>query len=118
MSLQIVHEAMTMMRVIVTFGREGHEWLRFRRQGEQAVDARVNLTVRQTMFSLVVTMTTAIGSALVLGFGAYFVLEHKITAGELLVVIGLRRRAVRAARADQQHRQRPADAVHHPRAAR
>ena len=88
MSLQMVHEAMTMMRVIVTFGREGHEWLRFRRQGEQAVNARVNLTLRQTMFSLVVTMTTSIGYALVLGFGAYFVLEHKITAGELLVVMG------------------------------
>ena len=52
------------------------------------MNARVNLTLRQTMFSLVVTMTTAIGNALVLGFGAYFVLEHKITPGELLVVIG------------------------------
>jgi ATP-binding cassette subfamily B protein len=88
MSLQIVHEAMTMMKVIVAFGREGHEWRRFRRQGEQAVAARVNLTVRQTMFSLVVTMTTAVGSALVLGFGAYFVIKHKLTAGELLVVMG------------------------------
>jgi ATP-binding cassette subfamily B protein/subfamily B ATP-binding cassette protein MsbA len=88
MSLTIVHEAMTMMRVIVAFGREGYEWLRFRRQGEQAVNARVDLTVRQTMFSLVVTMTTSIGNALVLGFGAYFVLKHKLTAGELLVVMG------------------------------
>jgi ATP-binding cassette, subfamily B, bacterial len=88
MSLTIVHEAMTMMRVIVAFCREGHEWLRFRKQGEQAVAARVDLTVRQTMFSLVVTMTTAIGSALVMGFGAYFVLHHRLTAGELLVVMG------------------------------
>jgi len=88
MSLTIVHEAMTMMRVIVAFGREGFEWRRFRKQGEQAVAARVNLTVRQTMFSLVVTMTTAVGSSLVLGFGAYHVLHHDLTAGELLVVMG------------------------------
>ncbi len=88
LSLQMVHEAMTMMRVIVTFGRERYEWSRFRRQGEDAVNARVNLTLRQTTFSLVVTMTTAIGNALVLGVGAYYVLEHRITAGELLVVIG------------------------------
>jgi len=88
MSLTIVHEAMQMMRVIVAFGREGYEWRRFRDQGEDAVAARVNLTVRQTMFSLVVTMTTAIGSALVLGFGAFFVLRHSLTAGQLLVVIG------------------------------
>ena len=87
MSLTIVHEAMMMIRVITAFGRERHEWQRFRRQGEQAVAARVNLTVRQTMFSLVVTMTTAIGSSLVLAYGVYSVLQHKLTAGELLVAM-------------------------------
>ena len=87
-SLAIVHEAMAMVRVIVAFGREPHEYDRFREQGEGAVDARVRLTVRQTMFSLVVTMITATGSALVLGFGAYGVLKGDLTAGELLVVMG------------------------------
>ena len=87
-SMTIVHEMISMMRVIVAFGRERHEWRRFRRQAEEAVTARVNLTVRQTVFSLVVTMTTAVGSSLVLGYGAYSVLEHRLTAGELLVVIG------------------------------
>ncbi len=87
-SMSIVHEAMAMMRVIVAFGREGHEYGRFRRQGEEALEARVRLTVRQTMFSLVVTMITAIGTALVLGFGAYHVIRNDMTAGELLVVMG------------------------------
>jgi ATP-binding cassette subfamily B protein len=87
-SLAIVHEAMEMIKVIVAFGREPYEYGRFRSQAEVAVDARVDLTVRQTMFSLAVTMTTAVGTALVLGFGAYGVLQHKLTAGELLVVMG------------------------------
>jgi ATP-binding cassette, subfamily B, bacterial len=87
-SMTIVHEAMAMLRVIVAFGREDHEYGRFRRQGEQAVDARVRLTVRQTTFSLVVTMITAAGTALVLGFGAYHVLEGDMSTGELLVVMG------------------------------
>jgi ATP-binding cassette subfamily B protein len=87
-SLTIVHEAMAMMRVILAFGREEHEWRKFRRQGEQAVDARVRLTVRQTTFSLVVTMITQLGTALVLGVGAYHVLHGQLTAGELLVVMG------------------------------
>ena len=87
-SLAIVHEAMAMLRVIVAFGREQHEYGRFRRQGEDAVDARVHLTVRQTMFTLVVTMITAIGTALVLGFGAHHVLERDMTVGELVVVMG------------------------------
>ncbi|HEU4703714.1 MAG TPA: ABC transporter ATP-binding protein [Conexibacter sp.] len=87
-SLAIVHEAMAMLRVIVAFGRERHEYDRFRRQGEEAVDARVHLTVRQTTFTLVVTMITAIGTALVLGFGAHHVLERDMTVGELVVVMG------------------------------
>ena len=87
-SLAIVHEAMSMMRVIIAFGRESYEYRRFRKQSKEAVDARVDLTVRQTLFSLVVTMTTAIGSALVLAYGAYHVLKDRMTAGELLVVMG------------------------------
>lgn len=87
-SLTIVHEAMAMLRVIVAFGREGYEYDRFRKQGEEAVNARVRLTVRQTLFSLAVTMITAIGTALVLGFGAFRVLKGDLTAGELLVVMG------------------------------
>ena len=87
-SLTIVHEAMAMLRVIVAFGRERHEYRRFRAQGEEAVAARVNLTVRQTMFSLAVTMITATGTALVLGFGAHYVLRKQMTVGELVVVMG------------------------------
>jgi ATP-binding cassette, subfamily B, bacterial len=87
-SLSIVHEAMAMIRVIVAFGREEHQWRRFRAQGETAIDARVRLTVRQTMFSLVVTMITATGTALVLGVGANGVLHGELSVGELLVVMG------------------------------
>jgi ATP-binding cassette, subfamily B, bacterial len=86
-SLNIVHEAIQMIRVIVAFGREDHEFRRFRAQGEEAVDARVRLTVRQTLFSLGVNLITAAGTALVLGFGAYAVLRRGLTVGELLVVM-------------------------------
>jgi ATP-binding cassette subfamily B protein len=86
-SLSIVHEAMSMLRVIVAFGRESHEHSRFRQQGETAIGERIKLTVRQTMFSLAVNMITAIGTALVLGFGAYQAMQGKLTVGELLVVL-------------------------------
>ena len=87
-SLAIVYEAMAMLRVIAAFGRERYEHTRFRRHAEQALDARVRLTVRQTMFSLAVTVITAMGTALVLGVGAHTVLGREMTAGELLVVMG------------------------------
>ena len=54
-SLSIVHESMAMLRVIVSFGREQYEFDRFRQQGERAVDERVKLTVRQTLFTLLVS---------------------------------------------------------------
>ncbi len=86
-SLSIIHEAMAMLRVIVAFGREDHEYRRFRKQGESAVGARVKLTVRQTLFSLAVNTTTAAGNALVLGVGAVYVIRGELTVGDLLVVI-------------------------------
>ena len=86
-SLSIVHEAISMLRVIVAFGREDYEHRRFRSQAQQAVDARVKVTVRQTLFSLAVNTITAAGTALVLGLGAYHVLLDRLTIGQLLVVM-------------------------------
>jgi ABC-type multidrug transport system fused ATPase/permease subunit len=86
-SLAIIHEAMSMLRVIVAFGREGFEFRRFRAQGERAKEARVGVTIRQTLFSLGVNMTTAFGTALVLGYGAYHAMQGRLTVGQLLVVM-------------------------------
>ncbi len=86
-SLSIIHEAVSMLRVIVAFGRERHEQRRFREHGERAVDARVDVTVRQTAFSLAINTTTAAGTALVLGFGVFQILQGRMTGGELLIVI-------------------------------
>jgi ABC-type multidrug transport system fused ATPase/permease subunit len=86
-SLSIVYEAISMLRVIVSFGRERHEFRRFRSQGEQAVEQRIRLTLSQTMFSLGVTMATALGTGLVLGFGAWHVIKGRISTGELVVLI-------------------------------
>jgi ATP-binding cassette subfamily B protein len=86
-SLSIVHESMAMLRVIVSFGREQYEFKRFREQGQQAVDERVKLTVRQTMFTLLVNTITAAGTAFVLGYGFYLVLDGRIEIGKLIVLM-------------------------------
>jgi ABC-type multidrug transport system fused ATPase/permease subunit len=86
-SLAIIHEAISMIRVILAFGREDHEFRKFRSQGERAVNARVGVTVRQVAFSLMVNTATAGGTALVLGFGAFKILGGTLTPGELLVVL-------------------------------
>ncbi len=86
-SLSIIHEAISMLRVIVAFGREDHEFGRFRRQGEHANDARVKVTVRQEVFALAVNLISASGTAMVLGYGAYLALDRRLTVGELLIVL-------------------------------
>jgi len=86
-SLSIVHESMAMLRVIVSFGREDYEHKRFREQGRTAVDERVKLTVSQSMYTLFVQTATAAGTSLVLGVGAWHVIEGKIAVGELIVLM-------------------------------
>jgi ATP-binding cassette, subfamily B, bacterial len=86
-ALSVVHEAMTMLRLVVAFGRERYEHRRYRTQAEHVVRARVQVTVRQTLFSFAVEILTAAGTALVMGFGAYRVLKGHMTVGDLTVVL-------------------------------
>jgi ABC-type multidrug transport system fused ATPase/permease subunit len=86
-SLSIVHEAMSMLRVIVSFGREDYEHKRFREQGQTAVDERVKLTVSQSIYTLGVQTATAAGASLILAFGAWAVIDNRISVGELIVLM-------------------------------
>jgi len=86
-SLSIVNEAMAMMRVIVSFGREDYEHRRFREQGKTAVDERVKLTVSQSLYTLGVQTITAGGVSVVMGLGAWHVIQGKISVGELIILI-------------------------------
>lgn len=86
-SLSIVHEAMSMLRVIVTFGREDHEHRKFKEQGQVAVDERVKLTVSQSLYTLGVQTASAAGLSLILGVGAWHVMNGKLSVGELIVIL-------------------------------
>jgi ATP-binding cassette, subfamily B, bacterial len=86
-SLSIVNEAMAMLRVIVSFGREDYEHQRFRRQGQTAVDERVKLTVSQSLYTLGVQTASAAGISLVMGLGAWHVIQGQISVGELIVLL-------------------------------
>ncbi len=87
-TMSLIHEAMSMIRVVVAFGREDHHHQLFRESGSAAVKMRVKVTVHQTLFSLAVNMLTALGTALVLGIGALHVIDGRLTTGELMVMLG------------------------------
>ena len=97
-ALSIVHDAVSMLPVVTAFSREDHELARFRRKTGHAIDARVDITVRQTLFSLAVNMTTAIGTALVLGFGSYQALRGRAHGRPAARRPGLHRLGLQAAR--------------------
>jgi ATP-binding cassette subfamily B protein/subfamily B ATP-binding cassette protein MsbA len=78
---------MAMLRVIVSFGREDYEHQKFREQSQTAVDERVKLTVSQSLYTLGVQTATAAGGSLVLGFGAWHVMQGKLSIGELIVLL-------------------------------
>jgi ATP-binding cassette subfamily B protein len=86
-SITIVYEAMSMLRVIAVFNREKYEHERFRVQATDAVNQRIKLTLRQSLFSFAVNLITAIGTSLVLGLGALHVLNGELSIGEVLVLL-------------------------------
>ena len=53
-SIRIVHEKISMVRVVVAFCREKYEHSSFYRQAQEAVGARVQITIAQTVFGLIV----------------------------------------------------------------
>ena len=86
-SLSVIHEAMSMMRVIVAFCRQKLEHHRYIDSAQRAMDARLGVTVRQTLFSLVVRMSTGIGRAVAWTFGGLLALAGKLTVGDLTIVL-------------------------------
>src|SRR5436190_8851652 len=86
-AISILHEAIAMLRVIRSFGRERYEHRKFVRQGRTAADQQVSLTVRQSVYTLGIQTITGLGTAAVLGLGAWHVIDGKITIGELVALL-------------------------------
>ncbi len=86
-SMAIVHEKLSIIKVVNSFVRERYEHARFRTQAQLGVDQRVRVTVRQTIFSLGIALLMAIGTAVVLAVGARAVIRGELTVGQLLVVV-------------------------------
>jgi len=86
-ALSVIHEAISMMRVIVAFCRQPLEHRRYIDAAQRAMDARLAVTVRQTVFSLVTRMSTGIGRAAAWTFGGLLALAGKLTVGDLTIVL-------------------------------
>ena len=85
--LERLYETFGAIRLVKSFSREQHELHRYTESGEQTMKARIAITWQSSLFSVVVSTITILGTALVVIVGGTFVLNGRLTIGELYVVI-------------------------------
>jgi ATP-binding cassette subfamily B protein len=86
-AMSVVQEALSAVRVVQAFGREEHEEQRFVRRFQEGMWARIRYTLASSRYSLMVGLTTSVGTAAVLYIGARSVQTGRITIGDLVLVM-------------------------------
>lgn len=82
-----LYEVFAAMRLVKSFDREAFEARRYRASGDAVMAERIDITWRESLFSVAVSTITILGTALVVIVGGMHVLRGSMTVGELLVVI-------------------------------
>jgi ATP-binding cassette, subfamily B, bacterial len=85
--LERLYETFGAMRLVKSFARERHELGRYAQAGDTTMNARIAITWQQSLFSVVVSTITILGTALVVIVGGTFVMRGRLTVGDLTVVI-------------------------------
>jgi len=81
----VVHENLSGLAVIQAFAREDEETRRFRQQAKGSLEANVESSRLGGSFNRTIEVLRAIGTALVVGFGAMKVLSGTLSPGDLVV---------------------------------
>jgi ATP-binding cassette subfamily B protein len=85
--LERLYETFGAMRLVKSFAREVHELTRYAAAGGTTMNARIAITWQQSLFSVVVSTITILGTAVVVVVGGILVMRGTLTVGRLYVVI-------------------------------
>jgi ATP-binding cassette subfamily B protein/subfamily B ATP-binding cassette protein MsbA len=85
--IERLYEVFSAIRLVKSFARERHETRRYADFGRQVMNARIAITWRESLFWVVVSTITILGTALVLIVGGVQVLRGRMTVGDLTVAI-------------------------------
>ena len=85
--LDRLYETFSAMRLVKSFAREPYEGDRYARAGEKTMNARISITWQQSLFSVLVSTITILGTGLILVVGGVHVMRGQLTVGALTVVI-------------------------------
>jgi ATP-binding cassette subfamily B protein len=86
-AMGVLQEVLSSVRVVKAFGREKHEEDRYIHKSTAGMSARIRLDLLGGSYSLVVSLTTALGTACVLWIGVRHVRTGTLTLGSLLLVV-------------------------------
>ncbi len=86
-AMSVVQEVLAVVRVVKAFGREDDEQDRYIRRSAESMRARIRLALIEGKYSLLVGLTTAVGTATVLWLGVRHVQNGSLTVGDLLLVM-------------------------------
>ena len=87
-ALSVVQEVLTGLRVVKAFAQEEREHDRFLRHSGAGMRARIRLSLIEGGFAMLIGLTMAAGTALVLFIGVRQVQTGTLTIGELVLVMG------------------------------
>jgi len=82
-----VAEVLTSIHVVKAFAREDYEERRFDSDSRQSVEAGLQARSTKAKLSPIVDVIAAVGTCLVLGYGAHLVLAGQLSAGMLIVFL-------------------------------
>ena len=82
-----VQETLISIRAVQAFGREAHESQRFGRDAVASLRAKLRLTVLQSGSQAIVGLLLAVGTAAVIGIGAWRVLQNVLTVGDIVLLV-------------------------------
>src|SRR5205823_820813 len=80
-ALGVVHEVLSVLRVVKAFGQEERERDRFVRHSRDGIRARLRLALGEGSYRMAIRLTTAFGVAAVLYIGVTHVLGGSLTLG-------------------------------------
>jgi len=83
----IVQEVFTSIRVVKAFAREDYEQERFEKQSLENVDTALQARSIKAKLSPMVEVLAAVGTCLVLGYGARLALAGQLSVGDLIIFL-------------------------------
>jgi len=83
----IVQEVFTSIRVVKAFSREDYEQRRFEEQSLENVETALQARSLKAKLSPIVEVLAAIGTCLVLGYGARLAMAGQLSAGDLIIFL-------------------------------